>query len=711
MINSLSGIVLPTGGPTVEFYQQWSDYLSPQPHIFLTLVMLFMHSIALIFFYLGDGVLQAYNHSFELFDFLNIFFSPNNSTYQTWHLGNIIRLMVYVGFVAFGIMMLVQWIQFIATNGRKGREWPKGISITMGILLIIPLVISLFTTIGKSASQDVMGNADTSVLTKIWQGNSTDLKQLAKNNFDKNSYDSYMAQNSHQIDSQKITGSDYHSVMSDAGYTDGLDKAQKSVFTKKIGGNNQLVDTTGGTLVLGKTFADEYPVMKTNWLGIIAGEIVFIFVVCAAIVRIFTSIYKMAFMSGSIIYFGLRDGTQGKRVQQILSLIEGQITGIVMMPISLVFFFAWIDFSFNMINDMNLQVWPFMVLSIAALIAGAKGLFSGFELIEQWTGVRSGHNPVASMMLAGHASRMIGGAAKAAKQNIGKGLNALSPAQQKKNREAGKNLVNRNPFDMANANTKDHTLDENGPDNQGKMARLAGGLGRATGAMKNPGSLMKNTGRAGLDKAKEGVKGAVDNVKDYGDSIKDGFEGGKQAVDAFNKRHTPLDPNQSMSNEDTGGPQPKNVHDALSKAQKGVTRSPKSTGVGSGSDSGSSGTGSTKAPNMSQKLQGARQGLSQSSHPNYIDGGFIPPLEKSPNTSVTSESEISGSDMTTPTSLSASSGVKEIPLPSRNTSSGETTPPRKPVSQMTDQERKAHDMAFAKEAIRKSVEKRKQDRK
>ncbi|MFH0349216.1 hypothetical protein ACG92U_02965 [Leuconostoc citreum] len=77
--------------------------------------------------------------------------------------------------------------------------------------------------------------------------------------------------------------------------------------------------------------------MKTNWLGIIAGEIVFIFVVCGAIMRLFSSIYKMAFMSGSIVYFGLRDGTQGKRAQQILSMIEGQITGIVMMPISLVF--------------------------------------------------------------------------------------------------------------------------------------------------------------------------------------------------------------------------------------------------------------------------------------------------------------------------------------------------------------------------------------
>ncbi|MCK8605734.1 hypothetical protein LNP18_06400 [Leuconostoc citreum] len=670
MINSLASMVLPTGGPTVEFYQQWSDYLSPQPHIFLTLVMLFMHSIALIFFYLGDGVLTAYNHSFDLFSFLNIFFSPNNATYQHWNLGNIIRIMVYVGFVAFGIMMLVQWITFIATDGRKGREWPKGISITMGILLIIPLAMSLISNVGQSASQDVMGNANASVLTQIWEGNSTDLKVLAKQNFDITTYNQYMGQKGNQIDKKKITGSDYHSVMSDAGYTDGLDKDQKSVFTKKIGGNAKLVDTTGGTLVLGKTFADEYPVMKTNWLGIIAGEIVFIFVVCGAIVRILSSIYKMAFMSGSIIYFGLRDGTQGKRVQQILSLIEGQITGIVMMPISLIFFFAWIEFAFGVINNLHLDVWPFMVLSISALIAGAKGLFSGFELIEQWTGVRSGHNPVASMMLAGQASRMIGGAAKAAKQNIGKGLNAISPAQRKKNRETGDNLVNKNPLDTANANTNDHTLNENAPDNQGRAARLAGGLGRAAGAMKNPSGLIKNTGRAGIKKAKAGVKGAVNNVKDYGNGIKDGFEGGKQAVDAFNQRHSPVNPNQSINNSKVGTQNPKNVHDALSTAQSGVNRS--SNTSGSNSDTGQQ-VASGPTPNMPQSLQGAHQGSGQTGMRNYIDGGFIPPLNRS--------------------------------QPSvKSNSTSQSVSPKMPVSQMSDEQRQAHDKAIAKAAIKKSVE-------
>ncbi|WP_349550016.1 pLS20_p028 family conjugation system transmembrane protein [Leuconostoc pseudomesenteroides] len=707
MINSIA-IVLPTGGPSVDFYQQWSDYLSPQPHIFLTLVMLFMHSIALIFFYLGEGVLNAYNHSFDLFDFMNIFFSPTSKTYQTWNLGLLVRNMLYLGIVALGLMMLVQWIRFIATDGRKGRESPKGIAITMGILLIIPLLVSLGTTISKSATQSVMGNADTSVLTQIWEGNSTNLQGLAKKNFDLNNY---KKDKSSKVDRDKITGSDYHSVMSDKGYTDGLDKDQKSVFTKKIGGNGQIVDTTGGTIVLGKTFADEYPVMKTNWLGIIAGEIVFSVVVAGAIVRILLSVYKMTFMSGSIIYFGLRDGTQGKRAQQILSMIEGQLTGIVMMPISLVFFFAWIDFAFQIIGGLHLGVWPFTVLSIAALLAAAKGLFSGFELIEQWTGVRTGHSPVGSMLLANQASHMIGGAAKAAKQNIGKGLNAISPAQRKKNRELGQKLVNKNGLDMSNANTKDHGLDGDGATNSGKAVGLASGLGRATGAMKNPGELLKNTGRAGLNKAKAGVKGAVDNVKDYAGGIQDSFEGGQQAVDAFNKRHTPVNPNEAMQDTETQS-QPKNVHEALSQAQKGLNRRQDTETRPSGSQSRVVGSPESSTTNMGQTMSGARQGLQPSGNKNYIDGGYIPPLNHTSQSDLSSD-DLSGESHGMSSSLNSnlSSGVREVSLPSRQTSGSDTSSPKIPVSQMTDEQRKAHDKAFAKEAIRKSVERRHQERK
>ncbi|MGR8772679.1 pLS20_p028 family conjugation system transmembrane protein [Leuconostoc citreum] len=706
MLNTLL-MTLPTGGPTTGFYQDWSQYLSPMPHIFLTLVMLFMHSIALIFYYLGSGVLEAYQSSFKLLDFLTIFFSPNNSTYQNWNLGLIIRDMIYLGFVIFGLMMIVQWIKFIITDGRKGREWPKGISITMAIITAMPLIISMLTTIGTATSQDVMGKGSVSVLTKLWEGNSTDLRALASNNFDMSEYKKYSANN--KIDRKKITGSDYHSVMSDQGYTDGLNDDQKKVFTKKIGGGSKLVDTTGGTLVLGKTFADEYPVMKTNWLGIIAGEIVFIFVVCGAIMRLFSSIYKMAFMSGSIVYFGLRDGTQGKRAQQILSMIEGQITGIVMMPISLVFFFAWIEFAFNTINALNLTVWPFTILSIAALYAGGKGLFSGFEMIEQWTGVRSGHNPVASMMLASQASRMVGGMAKSAKQNIGKGLQAVSPSQQKKNRESAQNLANRHPLGLENANTQDHTLDgaadQNG--NTGKVATFASGLGRVAGAAKNPSQLAKSTGQAALsgakstglaalNRAKSSVKKTVDGAKNYAGGIQDGYEGGQQAVDAFNRRHTPVDANRAMEQADTNHDQTNSARDVLSQARTGIER--QENGDSSNEDNTNEHPDSTPIPRFAPAPK-------PTGNKKYLDGGTVAPLNPPADyTGPTSTSTISSShEPSMPSSQSQFDTAQGTGMSTLETNQAPT--PKIPITQMTKEQRRAHDQTIARAAIDRSIAK------
>lgn len=678
MINSLA-MTLPTGGPTVEFYQQWSQYLSPMPHIFLTLIMLFMYSIALIFYYLATGVLDAYTNSFKLLDFMNIFFSPNNKTYQDWHLGLIIRDFLYLGFVAFGLMMLFQWIVYIATEGRKGREWPKGISITMGVIMALPFAVGLLTSIGTSMSKEAIGNPNTNVITQLWSGNSTDLNLLAKSDFKLSNYNKIPD----KVNDKKITGSDYHSVMSDTGYTDGLSDSQKKVFTQKIGGNGKLVDTTGGTLLLGKTFADEYPVMKTNWLGIIAGEIVFIFVVIAAIVRLFTAVYKMAFMTGSIVYFGLRDGTQGKRVREIMSMIEGQITGIVIMPISLIFFFAWIEFAFGVINNANLGIWPFTILSIAALVAGAKGLFTGFDMIEQWTGVHSGHaNPVASVMLANQAAKMVGGVAKSAKAHLGKGINAVSPAEQKKTRELGQKLVDSHPLDMSNANTKDHTLSD-GQDNTGKLVGLATGAGRVAGAAKNPSQLLKSSGRAALDQAKTGIKGAVDGVKDYAGGIKDGYTGGEQAVQAFNQRHTPVDANGAVKET------PQDAHEALRQAGQGIERSPESELQNGGARNAS--TGESNSSNLNQKMQGARSGLQPSPGKNYIDGGY---LSRKPATPTTS-------------------GVAKKPASSMSSAlPGQSQSHKKQVlvSSLSPEELKAHDHEVAMEAIRKQMAKGRKDK-
>ncbi|MBZ5947930.1 hypothetical protein KII93_05540 [Leuconostoc gelidum subsp. gasicomitatum] len=685
-INTLAGSLptLPTNGPAADFYTQWSQYLSPLPHIFLTLIMLFMHSIALIFYYISDAVFSAYKASFNLLDFMNIFFQPNSDVYQDWNLGNILKDFLYLGFVIFGIMMMVQWIQYTATSGRKGREWPKGITITVAVITALPWAIGLMSGIGIATVNDMSGDNQANIITQLWKGNSTDLHYLAKNNFDMSKYkkDNDVFANA----KTKIEGSDYHSVMSDAGYTDGLSDAQKSVFTKKIGGNGNMVDITGDSLVLGKTFADDYPVMKTNWLGIIGGEIVFVIVVAGAIVRLLSSVYKMAFMAGSIVYFGLRDGTQGKRVQQVLGMIEGQITGIVMMPISLIFFFAWVEFAFNTINSIpTLGMWPFTILSIAALLAGGKGLAGGFEMIEQWTGVRSGHNPVASMMMANQAARMVGGVTKVAKKNIGKGLNAISPEQKKKNRELGKKIANsggNQGLDNSKALT-DHSLNDAGVDASaqatGKAAKAAEVAGRTVGAMKHPGSLLKNTGRAAGDKVKGGVNKAVGNVKDYAGGVADNFEGGKQAVDAFNKRHTPVSLNTEQVT--PGSNQPQNVHEALAKASDGT---PKKTEIPTSNDHGSQN-------NMNHAMTGAHQGLA--SKPN------------SNNTNTNKQPIVSGGTVVQPKGLGATPSAMSRPTPQRlsGTLSGKS-----PVNKsLTPDEQKAKDRAWAEGVVAKQMAKNK----
>ena len=680
-INTLAGSLptLPNNGPTADFYNQWSQYLSPLPHIFLTLIMLFMHSIALIFYYIANAVFSAYQSSFKLLDFMNIFFQPNSDVYRDWNLGNILKDFLYLGFVIFGIMMMVQWIQYTATSGRKGREWPKGITITVAVITALPWMIGLMSGIGTAAVNDTSGTKGKNIVTQLWQGNSTDLHYLARDNFDLSKYkdDERVFKDA----KSKIQGSDYHSVMSDAGYTDGLTDAQKSVFTKKIGGNGNMVDITGDSLVLGKTFADDYPVMKTNWLGIIGGEIVFIIVVAGAIVRLLSSVYKMAFMAGSIVYFGLRDGTQGKRVQQVLGMIEGQITGIVMMPISLIFFFAWVEFAFSIINNIpNLGMWPFTILSIAALLAGGKGLAGGFEMIEQWTGVRSGHNPVASMMLANQAAHMVGGATRVAKKNIGKGLNAISPEQKKKNRELGKKIANsggNQDLDNSKALT-DHNLNDTGVDASaqatGKAAKAAEVAGRTVGAMKHPGSLLKNTGRAAGDKVKGGVNKAVGNVKDYAGGVADNFAGGQQAVEAFNKRHSPVTP-KSNSGDTPSSSQPRNVHEALSKA---ATDSP---------NSHPKDTANKSKSNMSHAMSDAHRGL--------------PTRTNSPKSSAASSTKpiVSGGTVVQPKGVGATPATMSRPNTPRLSG---TLPGKKTVTQpLTPVQQKEKDRAWAESVIAK----------
>lgn len=676
-------MVLPTGGPNAAFYESWQQYLSPIPHIFLTVVMLFMHSIALIFYYLGDGVLTAYHAAFKMLSFVEIFYTPTDKAYQDWSLGTFLQIFMYLGIVALAIMMLVQWIKFSATAGKKGREWPKGLAITIATLTALPFVIGIMSSIGQSAVETTMGNTDSTVLTKLWQGNSTNIKVLAKDNFD---IEEYEKDSKKKLDREKITGPLFHSTMSDPGYTDGLNNDQKKVFKQKVDGNNNLVDVTKDTGVLGKTFTYDYPVMKANWLGIIGGEIVFIVVVISAIIRLFASIYKMAFMAGSILYFGLRDGTQGKRVIQVLGMIEGQITGIIMMPISLIFFFVWVDFAFGVLNGLSLDAWPFTLLSIAILLAGAKGLAAGFELIEQWTGVRSGHNPVAAMMIANQGGHMLKGAAGTAKKAIGGGWHAISPKQRQKSREKAQKIANSVPdMQMPDPTKLTETPQHNNETpNQGKLVGAASALGRTVEGVKNPAKLAKNTGRAAGTAVKNKVSNVVDNVKDYVGTVGDSYSGGKQAVDAFNKRHSPIE----IKNDTLQGAtqQPRNVHDVLQEHQ--------SAGLSNTVTTGTDDSLHTVTPNNS------------GTQPN-TKGGHLSPNQRT--TLLNSGSGTKAKEVPLPTVPSSPSSPVKIDsvTPTTPTSSNTpvtNTPTYTPKKRLSVEEQRAKDKQFAKDTIDRLIE-------
>ncbi|MFR4248928.1 MAG: pLS20_p028 family conjugation system transmembrane protein [Leuconostoc lactis] len=675
MFNSLVGMTLPAGGPNAAFYEAWQQYLSPIPHIFLTVVMLFMHSIALIFYYLGDGVLTAYHAAFKMLSFVQIFYTPTDQAYQNWGLGTFLKIFLYLGIVTFAIMMLVQWIKFSATAGKKGREWPKGLAITMATLTALPFVIGIMASIGQSAVDTTMGNTNNTVLTKLWQGNSINLKILAKNNFDWSKYDE--DKKNSPLTSEKITGSDFHSTMSDPGYTDGLNNDQKKVFKQKIDGNNNLVDVSKDTGVLGKTFTYDYPVMKANWLGIIGGEIVFIVVVISAIIRLFASIYKMAFMAGSILYFGLRDGTQGKRVIQVLGMIEGQITGIIMMPISLIFFFVWVDFAFGVINGLSLDAWPFTLLSIAILLAGAKGLAAGFELIEQWTGVRSGHNPVAAMMIANQGGQMLKGVSRTAKKAIGGGWHAISPKQRQKSREKAQKIANSVPdMQMPDPTKLAKTAQHNNETpKQGKLVGAASALGRTVEAVKNPGNLAKNTGRAASTTVKNKVGHVVDNVKDYVGTVGDSYSGGKQAVDAFNKRHSPIE----IKNDTLPGvtQPPRNVHEVLQSHQ--------STGSSNAVSIGTDNSVNTVTPNTS------------GTQPD-IKGGHLSPNQRT--TLLNSGSSTKAKEVPLPTVPSSPSSPVNTESVSPITPTTSNTPViNTPKKRLSVEDQRAKDKQFAKDTI------------
>ncbi|MFT8757354.1 pLS20_p028 family conjugation system transmembrane protein [Leuconostoc pseudomesenteroides] len=573
----------------VTFWDSVKNYMPVYPHLVITVLMLILHGIALLFYYLAQGVFEAYTHAFSLFDFTTIFTGHSsaaaNTVAQQWGLLKIGALLFDIGFIALALMMVVQWIRFAVSNGAKGREWPKGIVISVGLIAILPWLLSIFTQIVPATASFVMNPNGQQVknyspIDQLWRNESVYLPDLAKNDFDYAKYVKSRDGDDAKTDKfykQLITSSVYHNVMSDGqtdgvfgigakdGYATGLNDTAKKVFTQKWDyANDKVVDLDKASWATGKTFQEDYPVIKTNWLGIIGGEIVYIVVVFGAIISLFLAMYRIAMYVGTVGFFVMRDGTKGKRAQQVMQLIEGQLTGAVLLPVGLTLFFAWTQFAFDTINGLTLDMWPYTVLAIAALVAGGKGVMTGFQLIEEWTGTSTQHNAMATVMGAQMAGNIVAKGLSGGQSLIGKGVGAVTGKTKQKKVQAamgngadGRGVIsdskNSNPTGgLGGTSLEGLPLKKNGKVDTDRLqdgkvlpkgkshcrntAHIAAGVGRAGQTLAHPIKTTVSAGKA----AGSGVKQAVwdKGLKQYGQNVGAGFTAGKQSINSFNSRHT-----------------------------------------------------------------------------------------------------------------------------------------------------------------------------
>ena len=214
---------------------------------------------------------------------------------------------------------------------------------------------------------------------------------------------------------------------------------------------------------------------------------------------------------------------------------------------------------------------------------------------------------------------------------------------------------------------------------QGKLVGAASALGRTVEGVKNPAKLAKNTGRAAGTAVKNKVSNVVDNVKDYVGTVGDSYSGGKQAVDAFNKRHSPIE----IKNDTLQGAtqQPRNVHEVLQEHQ--------STGSSNTVRTGTDDSLHTVTLNNSGTQPNAKGGhLSPNQRTTLLNSGSgtkakevpLPKVPSSPSSPV----KIDSVSPTTPTTSN---------MPVTN------TPTYTPKKRLSVEEQRVKDKQFAKDTI------------
>ena len=419
----LSFMALPTGGPTNEFYESWADYLQPYPTIFLKTAAIFGQWLATLFYNLGNAVLEAWNGAWKIADFSSLFTSKHADGMTGFQLTQYIGLFFMIGLMIMSIMMAIQIMQFSMTSGRRGKEWPAGIVTAFIIIWVVPLLITSGLSIGKAANTQMLGNAQQqNILTKIWRSNTVDLKKLAEANFDvsgdnPNKFSPITDSSSNTA----VKGTVFTQVLDEDGIKKINNRQASEVFTHKMGESGK-EELDKGSFLTKSAAAEVYPRVKTNWFGIIAAEIVFAVVGFLAIVELLVRFYRLAYYSITLLVFAFRD-MEGKKAMQILHVMEGSIIGVALLPLNLLLFFGFIQWGTSTIGNSNLGWAPYTILIIAIMVAGMKGLFGGFALIDDWTGVPTGGGQsLMGMVGAASTAASVGRGAANVGRTVGNGV-------------------------------------------------------------------------------------------------------------------------------------------------------------------------------------------------------------------------------------------------------------------------------------------------
>ncbi|MDA5459016.1 hypothetical protein B816_504 [Weissella confusa] len=680
---------LPSAGPNADFYQQWSTYLQAAPRVLVVMYATFMHLLAMGAYWLANGIFTAWNAAWKLIEFSSIFTAADGKTDITngFNLIRLIPIFLTLGLVIMAIMMAISLLMFIISNGERGKDWPRGLILTFFIIGLMPTLLTGGMKIAQAANDTIMTtNGQQNVLLQLWKNNSVDLNSAAHDNFvtngknPENTYSPLINQTTHRDYSDDkadkiVTNVSFAtSTMSDDTSLKGLNDNQKKVFQNESSLYDDSVEPLAkGSWATGGVFDNVYPRIRVNWAGLIAGLLVFAVTGAIAIYQMLLRVWRLAYYTLTILYFAFRD-LSGKKAMQILHLIEGSITGIALLPLGLDLFFAWISYSIPKISNMNLGWWPFTILSVTAMLAGARGLMTGFQLVDEWTGMPSGQG--AGMLQA------INTAANTLNAMRGLTGGGARRAQMEAQRESAR--------ETANKLAEGSHLQKIG-DMAGKMSSLK------DNAKDIPGAAVKAMG----DKLADGVNSKVDDLKK-------GFQSGKDGVDDFVNKHSGSDGNTPSSETASEASGADNVpssaasgYSSPSSAHADLTPSSENTSMQSAGSNGSEtnarsnqldsnapqSVGATRVP-MSGGNSGASHGTKAINNPT-MSGNTVAPNSQgyAPNSSISDgavPAQPNDGNFTPSERISGQSGfndsdnnsapMPEIPLPDDDYFNGDINP-------------------------------------